>query len=352
MKTKVVAGSVALLVGLLLVNFAAWLLNQKDDVLAAAGAAIFVVLFLAVLQAGKVFAFRHRALFSRIKNYKSHMGVICVLAVAACGSGCYVTVEPGRVGIKVKQTGGDRGVQDIPSESGRVFYNPVNEYVLEYPTSVQRAIWTASKTEGSESNDEIAFQSSDSLHFTGDVAVSYHLPAATVPHFYVQFRSDDLNRFTHGFFRDAVRKSIGEAATHFTAEEINGGKQADLERMAQDALTAAIRVYGVVIDQLAFTAPPRPPAQVKTAIEAKIAAIQSAERVENQKREAAAEGEKIKVSAAATAEANRLINASITPQLVEWKKLDIMGAKWDGRSPMVVGSNGQGMILDLKNIAK
>jgi regulator of protease activity HflC (stomatin/prohibitin superfamily) len=316
------------------VNLAVWLLNQKSDLFALAGYGILATLIIVT-----ALAIAHYG--SRIAKWFHLLPVFALMLVSA---GCYKTVEPGRVGIKVKQTGGDRGVQDIPIESGRVFYNPVNEYILEYPTSVQRAIWTASANEGSLNNEEIAFQSSDSLHFTGDVAVSYHLPAQTVPHFYVQFRSDDLSRFTHGFFRDAVRKAIGQAATRFTAEEINGGKQAELEGMAQEALTTAMKLYGVMIDQLAFTAPPRPPAQVKTAIEAKIAAIQSAERVENQKREASAEGEKIKVSAAATAEANRLINSSITPQLVEWKKLEIMGARWNGQGPLVIGGSGQGML--------
>ncbi len=340
MNTKtIVSVAFGLALAVLAINLSVWLLNQKDDFLAGGG---FLIL-LALICLG---AYLGRRVFRRY--IQPHL--ILVLIAAALSSSCYTTVEPGKVGIKVKQTGGDRGVQDIPIESGRVFYNPVNEYVLEYPTSVQRAIWTASTTEGAQSNEEIAFQSSDSLHFTGDVAVSYHLPSATVPHFYVQFRSDDLTRFTHGFFRDAVRKAIGQAAVHFTAEEINGGKQANLEAMAQEALTVSMKNYGVAVDQLAFTAPPRPPPQVKTAIEAKIAAIQSAERVENQKRESSAEGEKIKITAAATAEANRLINASITPQLVEWKKLDIMGARWDGRSPMVVGSSGQGMIIDLKAI--
>ncbi len=337
----VVAVAFGLVVAVLALNLSVWLLNQRDDFTVAGGFLLVLAIICAALAIGR-------------RIFRDHIAPHLIFALAIVSlaglSGCYTTVEPGRVGIKVKQTGGDRGVQDIPTETGRVFYNPINEYVLEYPTSVQRAIWTASKNEGDPNNEEIAFQSSDSLHFTGDIAVSYHLPGPTVPHFYVQFRSDDLTRFTHGFFRDAVRKAIGRAATHFTAEEINGGKQADLETMAQETLTVAMKVYGVAIDQLAFTAPPRPPPQVKTAIEAKIAAIQSAERVENQKRESSAEGEKIKIAAAATAEANRLINASITPQLVEWKKLDIMGARWDGRSPMVVGSSGQGMIIDLKSV--
>ncbi len=257
-----------------------------------------------------------------------------IVMTAAMLAGCYTTVEPGRVGIKVKQTGGDRGVQDIPAESGRVFYNPLNEYVLEYPTSVQRAIWTINPGEGKGANEEIAFQSSDSLHFTADVAVAYHLPLNTVPHFYVQFRNDDLAAFTHGFFRDATRSAIGDAAHNLTAEEINGGKQADLASNAQKHLAEKMLKYGVVIDQLVFTSPPRPPAQVKTAIEAKIAATQSAERVENQLREAAAEAKKTIVTAQAEAEANRLRQTALTPAILEQMRL----AKWNGVLPQVVGT--------------
>lgn len=261
--------------------------------------------------------------------------LFAVLTMTFMLAGCYTTVEPGRVGIKVKQTGGDRGVQDIPAESGRVFYNPVNEYVLEYPTSVQRAIWTSNATEGAKGeNEEIAFQSSDSLHFTADVAVGYHLPANTVPHFYVQFRNDDLAAFTHGFFRDATRSAIGDAAHNLTAEEINGSKQAALAKAAEAALTAKMLKYGVAIDQLVFTSPPRPPAQVKTAIEAKIAATQSAERVENQLREAAAEAKKTIVTAQAEAEANRLRQTALTPAILEQMRLE----KWNGVLPQVVGT--------------
>src|ERR1700733_3401909 len=208
-----------------------------------------------------------------------------LIAIVVTSTGCYKVIEPGHAGIKVEQTGGNRGGSQIPIETGRVFYNPFNEYVLDYPTNVQRAIWTASPNEGQRTaadktsdNEEISFQSSDQLHFTCDVAVAYQLTHEKVPAFYVQFRSDDILNFTHGFFRDAVRKAIGLAAQHYTQEEINGGRQADLESEAQASLTKAMEPYGVHIIQLAFTSPPRPPATVKTAIEGKIAATQRAEQ--------------------------------------------------------------------------
>lgn len=334
---------------ILILNASLGLLNEKNDMAALAGFGLLVLLvsglFGLLKWRGKLFWTKHK---DKIKNVG--------LCVAGCAfvvsmSGCYKVVEPGRVGIKVKQTGGDRGVQDIPIETGRVFYNPVNEYVLEYPTSVQRAIWTKSPKEGNEANEEIAFQSMDGLHFTGDVAVAYHLPGDKVPHFYVRFRSDNLDNFTHGFFRDAVRKCIGASAKMMTAEEVNGGKQSQLEQESGKCLTEVMDKNGVVIDQLAFTSPPRPPDIVRQSIEGKIAAIQKAEQIENEKRQSTAEAQKFIALANGTAEANRLVNASLTPQLVEWRKLDVMQSKWNGQGPLVVGA-GQGMMIDVRSLVK
>src|SRR5277367_3621506 len=94
--------------------------------------------------------------------------LVPISAAAVLLTGCYRVVPPGNVGIVVKQAGSDRGVQDFPLQSGRVWYNPVNEVVLTYPTYVQRAVWTASTQEGRPMNEELSFQSSEGLHFTAD----------------------------------------------------------------------------------------------------------------------------------------------------------------------------------------
>ena len=62
--------------------------------------------------------------------------------------------------------------------------------------------------EGRPVNDEISFQSAEGLRFTADINVSYQLTAGQVPRFYVKFRSDDLDAFTHGF-------SAMRCETHF-----------------------------------------------------------------------------------------------------------------------------------------
>lgn len=254
-------------------------------------------------------------------------------------TGCYKVVAPGNVGIVVKQSGTDRGVQDFPIQSGRVWYNPVNEVVLTYPTYVQRAVWTSSTLEGKPYNDEISFQSAEGLRFAADVNVSYELLRDQVPHFYVRFRNDDLEAFTHGFFRDAVRNAF-KVSTDYRAEDINGVRQTALVERVLGQLKDTMRPFGVDVLQLGFAAPPRPPETVKLAIEAKIAATQHAERAENEKRQAIAEAAKSVETARGQAQANELLTRSLTPTLVQWKQLEILESKWNGQFPQVVGTSG------------
>lgn len=267
------------------------------------------------------------------------IGVVAVAAVFGLWilTSCYKVVGPGHVGIVVKQSGSDRGVQDFPVKTGRVWYNPINEIVLMYPTFVQRAIWTSSTQEGMPVNDEISFQSLEGMRFNSDVNVSYQLTAAQAPKFYVKFRSDDLANFTHGFFRDAVRNAF-KLSTAYRAEEINGVKQAELIDRVLEQLRLAMQPYGVDVLQLGFASPPRPPESVKQAIESKIAATQHAERAENEKRQAIAEAAKSVEIARGQAQANELLTRSLSPQLVQWKQLEILEHKWNGQFPQVVGS--------------
>ena len=271
---------------------------------------------------------------------------VTIAGAALCCTGCYKVVTPGHVGIVVKQSGSDRGVQDFPIQSGRVWYNPINEVVLTYPTFVQRAIWTSSTQEGRPLNDEISFQSAEGLRFTADVNVSYELVREQVPRFYVKFRNDDLDNFTHGFFRDAVRNAF-KVSTQYRAEDVNGVRQFELIDKVLDQVKGTMAPFGVNVIQLGFAAPPRPPETVKEAIESKIAATQHAERAENEKREAIAEAAKAVEIARGQAQANDLLTKSLTPTLVQWKQLEILEQKWNGQFPQVVG-NGAVPLLPMQ----
>lgn len=283
----------------------------------------------------------------------------CVLVVLALVlSGC-TKIEPGRVGIKVHMAGDDRGVDDIPTEMGWVFYNPASTRVYEYPTSLQTYIWTADAREGSPANEEIEFNTKDGMRITADISLSYRLEAASVPAFYVKFRNDDIRKFTGGYMRNVVRDAFNRAANEYAADEIYGPSKELVVDEAKATIKAELAELGVVIEQLGFIGAPRPPRSVLQGIERKALAVQEAERSANElelerneakKKVAIAEGA-LEV-AKRRAEENRVLAKSISKELIQWRQLELQEAylkKWDGGLPgvLVGGENGSPMIYQL-----
>src|ERR1700687_4116320 len=74
------------------------------------------------------------------------VGVVILLVFVGCTS--TTRVDAGHVGIRVKLAGSERGIQDMPIVTGWVFFNPISEQVITFPTSVQNVVWTASAHEG------------------------------------------------------------------------------------------------------------------------------------------------------------------------------------------------------------
>lgn len=346
MKTglKVVAWIALAFVAMLALNQALRLLNVANDGAVLAGIGIILVLVVGAVVVGQWATPKVANWLQRLANRSKPLQVVAMI-VLACAmtatTGCYKNIGPGHVGIVVHQTGSDRGVQDFPLQTGRVWYNAWTESVLEYPTSVQRVIWTSSPHEGHSINEEISYNSKDELVFTADFTVSYELDRPNVPAFYVKFRNDDIESFTHGFFRDQVRDSLNEVAVQFTADELYGEKKSEFLTKALEKLVGKVKPLGVNVLAVGYAGSPRPPEQVATAINNKIAAIQLATQKENELRQSEADAKKVIAAARGTAEANAEITKSINPQLIQWRQLDVQQQaidRWNGQLPTYSGS--------------
>lgn len=286
-------------------------------------------------------------------NYKAlQIAMIAGMAMSLTGCVGCTRVSPGYIGIVTTQAGTDKGVSNIPAQTGWVTYNPITQTVLEYPVFVQTVVWTKSEKEGSPTNEEITFSSKESIQVAGDVSLAYSLEAAKVPEFYVKFRNDDLKTFTHGFLRNLAREKFDEASGHFTIDQIVGDNAAFLKE-ARESLQLALNPIGVHLEQFGFIGAPRPPQEVHDAMIMKVKSTQIALQKENELQQAKAEAAKtvaqaegaaeaILKTAEAQAEANRKLAASITPTLVQYKQIE----KWDGKLPEVT-SGGNGLMLQL-----
>src|SRR5271170_4861926 len=270
-------------------------------------------------------------------------------------------IEAGHVGVEINLAGSQRGASEIPVRTGWVVYSPLRTQIIEFPTYVQTVKWTRDTAEGHPINEEMGFNSKEGMEILVDVSLSYAIDPIKAPDFYVKYRLSDLELFTHGILRDIVRNSLNEVASTYVVEDIYGEKKADFLGKVESQIQEKVSNVGVGIQQFGFIGAPRVPAVIATAITAKAQAIQESERAKNElfttqaeaaKKIAEAEGDaKSAVTRAqGEADANRIRQTSITPQLLELRRLENQRAyvdKWNGQLPSVETNGRNGMMLQL-----
>ena len=268
-------------------------------------------------------------------------------------------IEAGYVGVEVNLAGTQRGAADIPIRTGWVFYSPLRTQIIEFPTFVQTVKWTRDTNEGRAMNEEMGFNSREGMQIYCDVSLSYAIDPVKVPEFYVKYRVNQLEIFTHGILRDIVRNSLNEVASTYNVEEIYGVKKAEFLLKVQSLIQSKVTVVGVGVQQFGFIGAPRVPEVIATSITAKARAIQEAERARNElamtqaeaaKKIAEAEGDaQSQINRAkGEAESNRIRQSSLTPQLLELRRLEIQRAmieKWNGQLPTVQSGQGAGGLI-------
>ena len=270
-------------------------------------------------------------------------------------------IGAGYVGVEVLLSGSQRGPSEIPIKTGWVFYSPLRSEVIEFPTFVQTVKWTRDPNEGHPVNEEMSYNSKEGMEVYSDVSLSYAIDPKMVPDFYLKYRLSNLDAFTHGILRDVVRNSLNEVASTYPVEDIYGERKTEFLHKVEALIQVKMAPVGVGIQQFGFIGAPRVPDVIAAAITGKAQAIQNAERAQNElaqtqaeaaKKIAEADGDaKSEVTRAqGEAEANRIRQASITPQLLELRRLENQRAfveKWNGQLPQVESGSGSGIMLQL-----
>jgi regulator of protease activity HflC (stomatin/prohibitin superfamily) len=237
----------------------------------------------------------------------------------------------------------------------------LNTQIIEFPTYVQTVKWTRDTSEGHPINEEMGFNSREGMEIFVDVSLSYAIDPLHVPEFYVKYRVSDLDLFTHGILRDIVRNSLNEVASTYNVEDIYGDHKTEFIHKVEAMIEQKVAPVGVGVQQFGFIGAPRVPAVIATAITAKAQAIQQAERARNElattqaeaaKKIAEAEGEakSLVTRAQGEADANRIRQNSLTPQLLELRRIENnreMIDKWNGQLPTVQSGAGGALMLQL-----
>jgi regulator of protease activity HflC (stomatin/prohibitin superfamily) len=277
------------------------------------------------------------------REHRTLLGILVLLTTLPLGATACTKVEPGYVGIKVNNWGSQKGVQDYPLKTGMVFYNPLTEDMYDFPTFMVTRTWTQSTNEGNPIDESITFNSIEGTQVNADVAITYFFDPHKVPEIFVKFRAKP-DVLTDGYIHNRVRDFLNREASDMRVVDIFGqGKQKILNSVKHD-LEAELGPIGIHFDSVSFTSALRVDQSVHDSINRVIQAAQDALAAQNKVVQAKAEADQViataqgaaqatLINAKAQADANQLLNSSLTPTLVQWQAIQ----KWNGNMPNVTG---------------
>jgi regulator of protease activity HflC (stomatin/prohibitin superfamily) len=337
--TKIIIGVASLIV---LVLALIWLADKTFSMISDANSMSVGVGFLMFIAGFALIAWLVIKVFKRF--FISAKMIIAMFMLAALGSGCS-KVEPGWAGIKVYMYGDQKGVEDFPIQTGRVWYNPFTQDVHKFPTFLQNVVWTKDKSEGSPSDESITFNSIEGAIINADIALSYSIKREAVPSIFVEFRQSPKH-ITDVYMRSKVRDYFSREASTMKVTDIFGEKKQLLLENVKACLNAELGPRGFDFDMVSFVGGLRVEDKVQGSINAVIEATQRAIEAENKVRQAQAEAQQVIATsegkaqsilnvARAEAESNQILNASLTDRLIQWKAYE----KWNGHTPQVMGVN-------------
>lgn len=246
-------------------------------------------------------------------------------------------VPAGHVGIKVYLLGGDKGVDHEILGVGR-YWIGINEDLFLFPTFQQNYVWTMDKREGSPVDESFTFQTNEGLSVNADIGISYHLREDKIPSIFQKYRRG-VEEITDVFMRNQIRDAFNSVASKYKVEYVYGAGKAELIKEVESTVAKELSESGILVDKIYYVSSIRLPPTVVTALNSKIEATQSAQRVKNEVAQTKAEAEKRIINAKAESEANEILSKSINSSLIEWRRIELEEKaieKWNGTLPQTM----------------
>lgn len=273
---------------------------------------------------------------SKVK--KIAIAAVCAFVVIVLLCSCFTVVPTGSSGV-VMTLG---KVSDTPLSEGLHFKAPLIQQVVIVSNKIQVQEVNAD----SVSKDLQAVQSVIAVNFK--VANNYSCSI---------YQNIGPN-YQEIVFLPAVQESVKSVSAKYTAEQLITMRPQVGEEIKQ-TLEEKVAEYGILVEKFnivdfEFSA------EFNSAIEAKQVAEQNLIKTKTEQEEqlviakteaekkkltAEAEAEAIRIKSEAQAKANETINASLTPSLIEYEKVE----KWNGELPLATGGTA---ILDVGDLTE
>ena len=282
-------------------------------------------------------------------------------------------VPAGYVGIVYSMNG---GVSDEVLTQGWHMVSPTKNVTL-YSVGIEQSYLTSGEDGDSKNDDSFEVPTSDGKGLNVDLTFTYRYDPERVTQLFTRFKGQSGKEVRNTFIKPNIISWVKEVTAKYPVTEILGEERANLNIAVSEYVKEKFEPYGIIVEntslinidadeetrkqvqrrvnaiqELELAQTEKKTAQVKADQEKEVAltkaqqdketAIILAEQeketatinAEKAKIDAEAKAEATRIKASAEAEANRMIAESLTPELIEQKKIE----KWNGDVPKVSGS--------------
>lgn len=197
--------------------------------------------------------------------------------------------------------------------------------------------YSGGQVSGKEITVSVGGINGGSTQANADVSVTYSVDAAFVGDIYADFKSQE--RFTKQVIEKTILSTIRQVPSQYSAVEFRGEKRQEATDAILDQLNAKLNKLGVTVDFVNIQ-DVRYPEEVEAALKAVETANQNAQKAEADQRTAEVEAETKRIVAQGVADANEILNVSLTPEILQQQYIEALKAGTvfvvpEGSTPLV-----------------
>lgn len=257
---------------------------------------------------------------------------IALIAIIALSNSLFLTINPGERGVLFKRFSGGLQTDNIYGQGFHVIA-PWNK-MYRYDVRVNEAV------------EKMQILSKNGLNIGVELSFRYQPEPEKIGYLHNEVGTQYLSRIIIPEIRAATREVIGK----YLPEELYSSKRESIQTEIFERTRDAVARKNLILDAVLIRDVGLPE-KVKGAIEEKLEAEQAALKFEFILQQEKQEAERKVIEAQAKADANRLLNASLTDKILQDKGIEatLELANSPNSKVVIVGSGDSGMPLILGN---
>ncbi len=255
---------------------------------------------------------------------------VLFLIILIFSNATFITLKPGERGVLFRRFGGGLDKEHIYQPGFHVVAPWNDMYVYDVREK--------------QLEEQMSVLSNNGLNIEVDVTVRVHPAYDKIGDLHEKFGKGYIESLVRPEVRSAVRKVIGQ----FQPEELYSTRRDEVQALIQQDLEQSLTENFILL-RATLIRDIRLPEKVKNAIEEKLEAEQAALKYEFILEQERKEAERKIIEARAKAEANRILNASLTQNILRDKGIEatLQLANSPNSKVVIVGGGGDGLPLIL-----